>query len=250
MPNVIHKAIMKTKLFCIILFAVALPSLVSAQSAIQRLEKIRSAYKEAISLSAQVEVMAYKDKADAVGSLVGTGLFHKDGTSYYSKFNKEEMLINSNCTLVIDHEEKQVMWFKPLKKAIMQNQLFNIDSLLKNGTAVDKGIENGLQQFIFYSEGIIEQTAIFADVKSNFVTKIISYYKTTAKKAAGNAESEDDDTTADIYKAVVIYKNISTAKADAKVFSENKFIEVKNNKTKLRPAYADYKLVINTENGI
>lgn len=210
-----------------------------AQSVIAELQKVRNAYSSTKNLSAQVTVVAYKE--DRKGALLGTGKFCKNGELYYSRFNNEEMLINQQGTLVIDHDEKYITWFEPLAKAVNKTSTFiSIDSLINKGdSAIDNGIANGHHKFTIYSEGIVEKTVMLVDIKTNLVNKLITYYRQLGSRAINGEEQEQ----AGLYKVEVEYKN-SIAPFDQQVFSESKYIIFKHKKPLLTKAFADYRITV------
>jgi outer membrane lipoprotein-sorting protein len=221
-----------------------------AQRAAAEIEKIRNAYLNAKQLSAQVEVVCYKSKDDVKGTLLGRGSFHKSGMLYHSRFNKEELLVSKQYTLVIDHEEKQVQCFNALiVSGYGRNQVTAVDSLLDSGDSIaDVGIKNGLHQFIVYSKGMIEQTVIVVDARTNFVTRLISYYRNYQHNKQPTMNEEEQ--IAGMYKVVVSYTNSSTQPVDPAVFSTSKYITVKNNKPLLTTDFSGYQLIVNVENGL
>src|SRR5687767_14915151 len=99
---------MKRILTCLLF---ALPVCLPAQKVSDELKKVREAYLKAAYFSADVEVNGYPDKASSKIVAIGSGTMRKHGSSYYSKFGTDEMISNGNCTVIIDHYEKSVMWF-------------------------------------------------------------------------------------------------------------------------------------------
>jgi hypothetical protein len=208
-----------------------------AQSSVRAdLKKVNQAYRSADNLSMDISAIMYKDKNDQTGSLVGSGGMKKSGKKYYSKFGKDEMLINEKGVLIIDNQKKFMTYYEPENTAIKNTmELPDVDSILaQTDSIVYKGEDGDSKHYCFYDkDAAIKQTDIYVYKKNALLKRIIYYYK------EGNEEESYD-----MYKVVIDYKNIKLDKPNDAVFSEKKYVLIEGGIIKPTPAYQTYKLKI------
>jgi hypothetical protein len=223
-----------------ILFLLLVPGMVMAQSKSngELLKETTQAYLDAKYLSMDVNVVTYQSASDP-GVLLGQGMIRKSGTEYYSKFLSDELIVNNNCTVVLDHGDKTITWYdmeKQKKNKDKGQELPNMDSLSGSDSIVFKGVENKQRHFMLYSRSAyaaIHLTEVFINEETHFVERIIYYY-----------QNNSDDEAYDMYKVVIDYTNISTQKPSDSFFSERRYLTYSKGEPVLTAAYANYKLII------
>lgn len=198
-------------------------------------KKTSQAYLALSNFSADVKVFSFTTSAQSSGTLMGIGLLRKSKENYYSKFLDDEMVSNNTCTVIVNHYDKTINYFKNNKdaKKILLMDLPSMDSLIKKtDSAVYRGIVNDDEHFILYTKRAdITKTELYISRKYHFLKKVVYYYAPNSKYASY-----------DMYKIELIYENISIANIDHKFFSERKYIDYRNGKPALTPAYSIYKL--------
>jgi outer membrane lipoprotein-sorting protein len=222
------------KLFAAVLLLIAISS--HAQDKHQALLEVSKAYAETQALSMDVEVTVYKDRWDKKGTLIGKGVMRKSKDNYYSRFMGDEMISNSSCTVIIDHSDKSIAYFKgSLTSRKPEYDIPEISAVLsRNDSVVYKGMVNGLNHYtLYYAKGIAVQTDIYVDNKTKFIRKMEYIYRKSTP-----------ENNYDAYKVVIEYKNISKNVSDAKIFSEKKYITYKKGQPRLLPAYSSYELTV------
>lgn len=227
----------KTMLLFIICFSGLLSK--AQQDAISLLKQTTQAYVGADNLSMDVVVHTYAS-ANSTSILLGNGLIRKSGVNYYSKFLTDELVVNENCTLVLDHQDKTITRYGPdekKKKNKFKGQISFPDSLYScSDSIVYKGLEDGKQHFLFFSKNkaaAVNLTEVFINDQTHFVTQIVYYY---------NDMSNDE--AYDMYKVVIDYTNISTTRPSDSFFSERNYITYSKGKPALTSSYSSYKLII------
>ena len=222
------------KIFSMILLLIAVS--VYGQAEHKDLLAITKAYAHAEKLSMDVEVTMYKDKWDKKGTPVGKGVMRKAKGNYYSRFLSDELISNSSCTMVIDHSDKSVAYFKGgMTSKKPKYDIADISSMLaRNDSVVFKKEINGVKHYIFYyAKGIVIQTDLYVDSKSSFVKKLEYTYR----------KSTPEDNY-DAYKIVIEYKNIVKDVTDNKIFSEERYVTFKKGQPVLLQAYQSYQLTV------
>lgn len=224
------------QLACLVCSIMCMQTIFAQPDVKTELKKVNKAYRSAENLAMDVTVLVYKDKSDKTGSVLGSGWMKKAGKKYYSKFGKDEMLMNEKGTFVIDNEKKQITYYEA-ENTMMKNavEIPDIDSVLSETDSIAyKGEDSDSKQYSFYNENSpIRQTDMFVYKKNSLLKKIIYYYK-----------ENNEDENYDMYKVVIDYKNIKLEKPDDAVFSEKKYVVIEQEKLRTTPAYKTYKLKI------
>ncbi len=221
--------------FILIISGLAFPAL-SQKTAAQELMKVRDVYLSAETFSAEVVVKGYIDENDRIGTTIGTGMLAKTKQAYHSKFAAVEMVANSNCTVIIDHEKKTIIYLEASNKFQMQKSVIpDIDSLLAlDDSVIYRGVKSGLKSFSFFSpRSQIYRTDLYVDANTQFIKRIIYYYP--------EANYEDNY---DIDHIIIDYKNINLKQRDNSFFSENLFVTTVKGKLTLTDKYKKYNLNI------
>jgi hypothetical protein len=229
----------RTGVYFLVLLVLCTQQFYGQSKAAAELKKVSQAYLTMENLSMDVVVKSYKSKEDKTGTLMGEGSIKKSGKNYYSKFLKTEMLINSKATLVIDNDQKSIVYFEPDNMVIKNNeQIPDVDSILAATDSVFyKGVEGAFKHFCFYDyQNPIKQTDLYVDKTSSLLKRIVYFYKENTKEE-----------NYDAYKVVIEYENIQQEKIPESFFSEKKYIVLEKDYLKAAPAYKAYK-VIHSEN--
>ena len=201
------------------------------------LSKIAASRNTVPHFSMDVTVQVYETASDKKGTLLGKGLIRKSGTQYYSSFQDNEMIINNDCTVLIDHAEKEVHYFADAVKARQKEvaPFLDLEALMKTADSVaSHGNTNGQMHYTIFSKtGPIRQTEVYADQQTYLIRKIVYFYN-----------ESDRENDYGIYKAVIDYSNISYNKPSPDFFSEKKYIHYKERHPQLIAGYSKYKLFI------
>lgn len=227
---------MKKTLFALLL----IPGLTFAQTKTtgELLKETTKVYLDAEHLSMDVNVYTYATVNDQ-GILMGSGQIRKSGENYYSKFLADELIVNGNCTVVLDHSEKTITWYdaeNTKKRKDKKQELPNLDSISNGDSIVYKGVENGQRRFLFYSRGAmsaIHTTEVLINDQTHFVERIVYYYR-----------DNSNDEAYDMHKVVIDYVNISTDKPEESFFSEKKYLTYSKGQPTLNISFSRYKLII------
>jgi hypothetical protein len=201
----------------------------------KELKKINMAYRSE-NLSMDITVLTYKDKNDKTGTALGSGWMRKSGKKYYSKFGKDEMLMNEKGTFIIDNQQKEITFYETENNVIKNPvEIPDIDSVLAEiDSVLYKGEDGDSKHYCFYDANAdIKQTDMYVYKNNSFLKRIVYYYKEDSKE-----ESYD------MFKVVIDYKNIKLDKPDDATFSEKKYVLIEQGKIKTAPAYKAYKLKI------
>lgn len=181
-------------------------------------KKAAEFYKNHTDLSMKVSVKGFSSKSDLKGNLISTGSMYRSGTKYYSEVMNNVMICDGKSMILIDHENKQVIYKPDAGKLEAMNPTESIDSLLikKKGISY-KGTSGNLLEYVIASPGeIIIQTTIFID-KSTFAIKKIEYLYNQ------NHEEYENE----LYKVEVDYSSISTSKPSDDKFKITGLVEKK-----------------------
>lgn len=174
--------------------------------------------------------------ATAKGQLIGKGEMHKSKDSYYSKFMNDEMISNQNCTVILNHDSKEMYCFIGEKQKRRDRQaIVPPDSLSRPGdSSVLVGIENGCNHIIIYHKNSYYlRTELFISIATNLPSRIVYFYA-----------PDTEDFAVDAYKTELVYEKISFDEPDKDIFSEEKYVEKKNGKWFTTTAFRNYKLTV------
>lgn len=217
----------------LVLLLISLPGF--AQTATDELRASGNAFRKYENLSMQVSVYTYATANPASASFVGKGKMSKSKEGYYSSFLNDEMISNSSCTVILNHESKTMHCFdgderKKRKDAFVPQ----LDSVRPGDSLQYKGIVNGMKLVVIYHKNsYISKSEIYINPSTSLYSRIVYYY------APAN-----EDFTADAFKSEIIYDQVSFDEPDAKLFSTEKFISHKNKTWVSTPAFKNYRLTV------
>lgn len=205
-----------------------------AQTAREILTKSGNAFRDNEYLSMEVSMYNYAS-ASSSGTLVGRGVMHKDGNSYYSKFMNDEMISNKHCTVILNHDSKRIYCFEGEKQKKSRPGIGSPDSLaLEGDSLVLEGVEHGCYKVVIYHRNSFYlRTEMLISMETSLPSRIVYFH----------APANEDFST-DAYKTELLYEKISFEKPDGELFSEEKYLEKKNGMWITTPAYKNYKLTV------
>jgi hypothetical protein len=214
--------------------ALVVTASLGAQTAQEILTKSGNTFRDNEYLSMEVAMYNYAS-ASSSGALVGRGVMHRDGSSYYSKFMNDEMISNKHCTVILNHDSKRMYCFTGEKQKKNQPGIAPPDSLAKNGDSlVLEGIENNCFRIAIYHRNSFYLRTEMLISAETFLPSKITYFHAPA----------NEDFTTDMYKTEILYEKISFEKPDGDFFSEGKYVEKKNGTWISTAAYKNYKLTV------
>jgi hypothetical protein len=223
--------------FTISLFAFLFFSFnLSSQSVQEIIAATRSAYVIHENLSMNVSVLNYATSASASATLVGNGKMSKTKNGYYSKFMNTELVSNKTCTVVIDHDMKEITFLPAGKKDLRKMDFISsLDSLSASyDSVIYRGVINGDKLLVFFgNDQYVIKTEVYISASTSLIDKIVYYYA---------PDTEDD--AVDAFKTEIIYKDVSFESIDESVFSEEKFIVLINKQWKPVAAYKNYHITV------
>lgn len=167
----------------IMLFTFAAMS-VHAQDFKKALEALRDGYEHAERLHIVMKIQVFADSAATTPFYNETSDIKKEGKNYRYHFGSNEMLMNENYTVVVDHNEKEIVCSKRDVKG--ETKFFgkdplkmNMDSLM-NLYGKPQFIEkvNAIEHYrVFQKVGDVRQMDIKINVVENTFSSIAYHYK-------------------------------------------------------------------------
>lgn len=209
--------------FCIVLILTCQIS--SAQNFMNDLQKLNNCFVENNYMSFEVSMWNYENNKVTKGTFVSKGFMYKSKSNYYSGFDEDEMIINSNGTLIVNKRDKEVILFSGKKKFDHSAFTLNAEQLTKStDSIIFRGVVNNIKQYTIYtSKDLVRQTEIYFS-KSGFLSKVIYYYTSSNKNYSH-----------DLYKTEIIYSNLKLSKPSESNFLFDKYLIKSGGKWKLRP---------------
>lgn len=231
-----HKRIFTLSVF--LLAAVA----IRAQSFVEAMSKSKSFYQETNDFSVSIKTALYKTNTDPKPEHVIMGAFSKRGSDFRIDVGPRLFISNGKCGLIVDAQNKLLVYSKPDKQNKQTEELFkefsNPDSLYRSQVSISaiKASESTLAFEIIpkmhsAATGEPERTTITLNRTDFSLNTIVYHYKPHPSTP---------------YARIVIkYTNRAGAKAIAdQNFSESKYITNKGGKLIPTEEYKDFKLVV------
>ena len=223
---------MKKNIFLISFLICLSPLAQFAQNAAEDLTRAGALFGQK-NLSMDIDVMAYPSP-ESTGELLGKAAMRKSGDKYYSRSLGEEMIVNTQGTLIMDHGSQLAIWMDSDKKAPKPTmETPNMDSLLALNDSVVyvAGPDAEKTYQIYRHDQVIWRTDVTLDEKGYF--QKISYYY--------SPDTEEDQF--DMYKIELIYTDINTSSVPGSFFSFKKYLSKTGPTPELQPAYSEYALI-------
>ncbi len=166
-------------------------------------------------------------------------VFKRAGYNFYSRSVDEEFLINERYVLFVDHEDKEVVIQKNVKKKqanapTFQDLTLYLDSLISAYSKIEllKGVGDVKQYRLIPLGGIYEKVDLSIDTKTWFLRDMTLYF-------AELEEVEDKPVQVHIK---VEFKNYVTSGLNMGVFSELNYLSGSPGVFKLKANYGNYVL--------
>lgn len=212
-------------------------STVSAQTPQADLRKMTAMYRSAKSYSMDITARFYStEPGTAVQS--HTGKACKSGSNYFSQMLNRTTIYNSRCRMLVDEEQKLILFNKPNKKEVNsiepEEQLF-MDSVFYATAKVRYISQDAVRKKIEVKtkSGEFDRMELVINAQTYALEQVVYYYaQNTANGVAGYSKTE------------ISYTNIGINKPiPDSLFSEKKYIDRIKNKLTGVGRYATYKVV-------
>jgi len=224
----------KYSVFLIIIICLFISSKNYAQSFKEDLKVMYNSYLNADDFYAKIKIDMYESSKDAQPYETRKAEISKSSMKVLYKLDNDQVLINDKCVVIINDEEKMIL-YKPGKKkerSIPDIVMPNFDSLMADyNKVIYKGLVNQSKHYIVNLESSnIKRVDIFLSKESRWLTKLVYYY---------NEEYYGIDS-----KVIINFNSITASPNFTKqTFSESQFFRRKNGKVILLPIYKDYRFI-------
>jgi hypothetical protein len=167
----------------------------------------------------------------------------KSGEDFWYSMDKIKMIVNSNCVLYINDEEKQLVYTVRNKKKELPfpsgDLAGAVDTLLKKSdSVVFAGLRDNCKKYIIYSSaGEIIRSEIYINNETSLITRVAYHYK---------HYQERGDIRVDI-----AYQEMNTAPQFANSeFSEKQYVSYNRGVARPLGKYSSYQASVVNENDI
>jgi outer membrane lipoprotein-sorting protein len=210
---------------------------VRAQNLKSDFEAMQTRYKSVVNFYTQATITANVVGAAAKNASKHKTEINKRGEDFLYSVDDKTILINAGCVLVIDHDQKIIVYQKreintaPIAQAPAITP--QIDSLLSIYNTIEyKGSANGQKRyFLTIEDAILYQMELYFSEETLFLEKTVCWYK--------NEETEMHT------EVTTEYKNTDTNPVfTADLFSEKKYVQQKGANLQPQHAYKAYELII------
>ncbi len=225
--------IMKTKIMCLLLLLSS--PLVHSQDEKKLIEKMNKAYMENSSFSMDVAVRLFATDGDIPSDMVHRGRVSKGKNEYYSSMMGQTTVCNSRCYLVIDEENRRILYSSANASKAFTKPLADpsavTDSLLKDSRLRTLSLEAGRRtiEIIPASSAMYDKIELTVNTANYALEKVVYLYK----------KAEDLP-----YKRVeMLYSNVSFApKEDKTLYSEATYVSKQRGKLRGIGKWASYQV--------
>jgi hypothetical protein len=210
---------------------------VRAQNLKSDFEAMQTRYKSVINFRTQATITANVAGAAAKNASKHHTEINKRGEDFLYSVDDKTILINAGCALVIDHDQKMIVYQKrEINTALIAPAPAitpQIDSLLGIYKTIEyKGIVNGRKKyFLTIEDAILYQMELYFSEETLFLEKTVCWYKNEETEMNTEVTTEYKNTTTDPVFA-------------ADLFSEKKYIQQKGANLQPQSAYKAYELII------
>ncbi|HXC03313.1 MAG TPA: hypothetical protein VNZ86_01100 [Bacteroidia bacterium] len=206
------------------------------------LVKMNMKYGQSKSMSMHIAVKVFENKSQASDPTVYSGIMKKSKEGYYSSLKGLTTLMNDHCSLLVDDNQKLIVYGTGSAKNMNAFQEKDIapmlDSMLYKNNKVElksSGAGSKVYQITTGTGSFYEKMEVRLGVPNYTLDEIIYYYKTT-EEAPGS-------------KVVVSYSSVNLdAPLSSSDFSEKKFVEKKGSRFVGIGKYAGYKIIDSSKN--
>jgi len=199
------------------------------------LREVNLAYKNARSISADVEVLVYS-RNDVTNTRVFLGRFFKSGLNYYSGIMDVFYLKNARCSIILDKNLRYVQ-YAGTKKTLagpstlpdFESQVDSLQKQIKSFNLISKSSRSISYRAFLLDKSIVEYIDITISLPGYTLGELVYYYQ------------KDFETE----RVSVKYKNVTLNEVIPEGdFSEYKFIKYVNGKIVPAEPYKNYRLII------
>jgi hypothetical protein len=229
-----------------------LPLSAYAQNNLKDLKKISEAYVQHPAYQFELKYSAFNDYQTPVEAETKKMNVFADGHNYYCKQEDNEILINEQYQVIIDHENKLFVIdahhdAKEGRKELMAK--LGLDSIMKKlneqveldapkVSVEQKRISDTERQYVFnYSDGEFTSIKLNYDHSTFLISKLILYYREKMETTEGQPQTTP--------RVEISYLDTDLAPHfDKQLFSEKKYALVKKNgQLELSAALKNYKVI-------
>lgn len=208
-----------------------------AQNEKETLRAMYSNYNTMESLQMNVSVQLFRLSNDNAPMQQSQGKVFKDGFNYYSEMMGRTTLINKRCAVIIDNNNKVLLYSEPEGKASKEKESTEVlpDSVLF-GTGKLKTVSN--KNNLHCIEIVNDKDAQYRKIEMtiNTLTKTLERIDYYFKPSEGRNPVFEKMTI--IYSGIVI-----NGKVSEDIFSEKKYISVSRDKITGLGKYAAYEII-------
>jgi hypothetical protein len=231
--------------FKMIFFGFALISSIffktSAQDAKNDITKINKAYTDLLSFSENITYTLYSDFTSLIPNSTEKGVLVKSGNNQYMKISSTEIITAENYQLVIESDNKIIMYGnKPA--ASKETNAVDLDKTLKLCNTVTLLEINGKDKgYKFeFAKGTFDEYAavsVWFDTTNYLLSKITLYYNSTPEEYEGLTTKPRMDIT---------YSDISvTVSLPSSTFAVETYLSEVNGTVMLNDKYQNYRFIDN-----
>jgi hypothetical protein len=211
----------------------------SAQTAAEELKKISDKFISFKSFQTDFEYLLYSDASMKKQTDRQRGSYYKQGNSSYTKALNTETVINENYEITVNHDERIILTAKASEMSKRPIDILPINELNtineKSGKLTLKKITTGISEVTLrYDAGRMEQMKIVYSTTTHEVKEI-------------HIEFRDPEYLSAEKPYLVIRYNTTKYNhtISPQVFSEKRFVEIRQGVVKPIPALSKYKLLTN-----
>lgn len=210
-----------------------------AQDIIQDLEQVYAKFYQTENLYTEVEVKSYTSQQVKTPSYTEKTVIHKSGENFYYKMGNQEMLMNEDFVIWVDHTEKQLICTrrgkgKNLKSFQSMPDIAGMKDQLKDAVLV--GNKENVKHYQFKNEtGQIKESNLYLDMKQGTIKKMIYAYNPDWIQSTKKVE-------------INFLKTELNKSYTSNFFSETKFIKEVDKQIQAQEAYRDYEVIVTGEN--
>lgn len=227
---------MKNIKHCIVFLCVFISSAAIGQEARDWLLKMNRALAQAKTCEMDFSMQYYASKKDARPQMSVSGKVAFGQGLYYSSFMGKTVMQNKDCSIVIDDNEKQIVYLPAVEKKDKSRQTpsleYMLDSaLLKTSALKQIGKTNtSVRLQIIPRSGIYESIEVLINTSTYAMEELVYIYKPLEEKGKS-------------VKAVISYSSVRfNAGLDQSLFNEKKYLVKQNGKWKGAGSRAMYEV--------
>lgn len=229
--------------FCLIFALVLLTGNSFAQDFNSDYKKVQVAYAGLQNFFCELKVNVYDDLVSKSPSQTMLYSIKKQRDDFYYSVDKIKMIVNDNCVLYINEDNKQMIYTVRNKKKEMtipnQDATEIVDKILKKSDSIIySGVFNNCKKYIIYSQkNEITKSEMYISNDNSLITKIVYYYK--EDKERGSTKVEIDYLKMD---TLPVFRDNE--------FSEKQFVLYTKNTAKPLGKYSAYQTSVVNQNDI